>query len=166
MTTVSAYSYTHSTTYVADNILKSFKDIIRLSGLDPTKFVDNWELHRRGIKEWLDSGHLTRVILEIFHPRTDALIIRWDIDIAYEWSSGDGSFYTDTDQLRYAIRKAGIAPSEAKYDMLLRVKPGHPAVMGWNDGTGRSTDGFSRHALGTTIEHSGLGASAAYWRRA
>jgi Bacterial HORMA domain 2 len=36
MTSVAVYSYTHSVTYVADNILKSFKDIIRLSGLDPS----------------------------------------------------------------------------------------------------------------------------------
>src|SRR5258708_8973842 len=34
MTSVAVYSYAHSVTYVADNTLKSFKDIIRLSGLD------------------------------------------------------------------------------------------------------------------------------------
>lgn len=167
MTTVSAYSYTHSTTYVADNILKSFKDIIRMSGLSPEKFVDDWDLNRRAVKTWLESGHLVQVQLEIFHPRTDALIIRWDVDIVYEWSGGDGSIYTDTDQLRYAIRKAGIAPSDAKYDIVLRVKrEGRPAVAGWSDGAGRSTAGFSRHSLGSTIQHSGLGANAAYWRQA
>lgn len=35
MSTVATYSYTHSVTYVTDNILKSLKDIILLSGLDP-----------------------------------------------------------------------------------------------------------------------------------
>ena len=44
MTSVAVYTYTHSVTYVADNILKSFKDIIRLSGLDPAKFVDDWDI--------------------------------------------------------------------------------------------------------------------------
>jgi hypothetical protein len=43
MTTVAVYSYTHSVTYVADNILKSFKDIIRLSGLDPSNLVESWD---------------------------------------------------------------------------------------------------------------------------
>jgi hypothetical protein len=38
-TTVSVNTYTHSVTYVADNILKSIKDIIRLSGLNPAKFA-------------------------------------------------------------------------------------------------------------------------------
>jgi hypothetical protein len=32
MTSVVVNTYTHSVTYVADNILKSMKDIIRLSG--------------------------------------------------------------------------------------------------------------------------------------
>ena len=48
MTSVGVYSYTHSVTYVADNILKSFKDIIRLSGLDPTKLVEDWAVLMRG----------------------------------------------------------------------------------------------------------------------
>ena len=166
MTTVAVHSYTHSITYVADNVLKSFKDVIRLSGLDPTSFTDNWELYVRGVKAWMQSGHLTRVVLEIFDPKTDALVLRWDLDIAYEWTGGDGSFYTDTDQLRYAIRKAGVAPSEAKYALVLNLKPGHPEVAGWVDGATRSTVGMARHSLGSTIDHGGLGASGAYWRRA
>src|SRR5690349_2774012 len=114
MTTVHVCTRTHSITYVADNILKSLKDIIGLSGLSPEKFSDNWETHERGIKVWLESEHLEKVMLEIYHPVTDALIIRWDIDIEYRWSSGDGSFWTDTNQLRYAIQKAGVAPSQAE----------------------------------------------------
>ena len=166
MTSVSVYSYTHSVTYVADNILKSFKDIIRMSGLDPAKFADDWEINRRGIKTWLETGDLIQVVLEIFDPVTGEPILRWDLDIFYSWSGGDGSFYTDTDQLRYQILKAGVAPSSARYDILLFTKDGRPDVAGWSRGSARSTEGMVRHALGSTIEHSGLGASAAYWRRA
>ena len=165
MSSVAVYSYTHSVTYVADNILKSLKDIIRLSELDPSHFVDDWETNRRAIATWIESGHLKQVVLEIYHPKTEALLVRWDIDISYRWSGDDGSFYTDTDQLRYAIRKAGVAPGDAKYDLILVNRPGRPAVAGWGTATSRSTDGMVRHALGSTIEHSGLGASAAYWRR-
>ena len=39
MTSVAVNTYAFSVTYVADNILKSMKDIIRLSGLDPTNLV-------------------------------------------------------------------------------------------------------------------------------
>ena len=104
-------------------------------------------------------------MLEIYNPKTDALIGRWDIDIVYGWSSGDGSFWTDTEQLKYHIRKAGLAPSDASYRFLLHTKPGRPDVNGWSKATGRSTDGMVRHSLGSTIEHSGLGGNAAYWRK-
>jgi Bacterial HORMA domain 2 len=164
MTSVAVNTYTHSVTYVADNILKSFKDIIRLSGLDPAKFVNKWETNMRAIKTWLGTGDLEQVVLEIFNPWTGALIVRWDISIVYGWS-GDGSFWTDTEQLKYHIRKAGLAPSDATYDVVLMNKPGRPDVTGWGPGSFRSTDGFVRHSLGTTIEHHGLAGGAAYWRK-
>lgn len=165
MTAVAVYSHIHSVTYVADNILKSLKDIIRLSGLDPAKLVNSWDSNMRALRTWLDSGHLQRVVLEIYHPETDALITRWDVEVVYSWSSGDGSFWTDTEQLKYHIRKAGVSPSAAGYRLLMDNKDGRPDVEGWSTTSYRSTDGMVRQSLGSTIEHSGLGASAAYWRK-
>lgn len=165
MTTVSVYSYTHSVTYVADNILKSLKDIVRLSGLDPGKFANDWETYQRGIRTWLDSGHLEQVTLEVYHPTTDALITRWDITINYQWTSGDGSFWTDTEQLRYAIKKAGVVPSQADYRLIVRNKPGEPEVDGWSSTSFRSTDGMVRQSLGGTVQHQGLSGDASYWRK-
>lgn len=165
MSSVAVYSYTHSVTYVADNILKSLKDIIRLSGLDPSAFVGDWQTNMLAVQTWLNSGDLRTVILEIYNPKTDALVFRWDIEIAYSWSSGDGSFWTDTEQLKYAIRKAGLAPSEARYKLLLDTRTGRPDVAGWSKGSYRATDGMVRQSLGTTVEHSGLGASTSYLRR-
>jgi Bacterial HORMA domain 2 len=165
MTAVAVNTYTHSVTYVADNILKSFKDIIRLSELNPESLVTGWDSKMRALKAWLESKHLERVILEIYNPANDALIVRWDIDVVYNWSTGDGSFWADTEQLKYAIKKAGIAPKDAKYELLMQNKPGRPEVDGWSTGTYRSTDGMVRHSLGSTIEHNGLGSTAAYWRK-
>lgn len=166
MTSVITYSRTHSVTYVADNILKSIKDIIRESGMDPSRFVDDTEINMNGIKAWLGSGHLERISLEIYNPTTDKLITRWDIEVRYDWSSGDGSFWTDTEQLKWAIKKAGIAPASAKYNLVIHNKLGRPDVGGWSPCSYRSTDGMVRQSLGSTIEHNGLGASASYWRNA
>lgn len=165
MSSVSVYSYTHSVTYVADNILKSLKDIIRLSGLDPTKLVNGWESNLSALSTWIASQHLKKVVLEIYNPATDALITRWDIDITYQWSSDEGSFWTDTEQLRYAIKKAGISPSEASYRLVCDTKPGSADVAGWSSTSFRSTEGMVRQSLGATVEHHGLGGSAAYWRK-
>lgn len=164
MTSVAVYSYTHSVTYVADNILKSFKDIIRLSGLDPTILVENWSSNLLALKTWLQSGHLESVVLEVFDTVTDKLIGRWDIDVVYG-ASGDGSFRTDTDQIKYHIRKAGILPSQARYRLLMQNQKGRPEVDGWGSAQFRATEGFARHSLGSTIEHNGLGGNAAYWRK-
>lgn len=165
MTRVAVNTYTHSVTYVADNILKSLKDIIRLSGLDPTNLVEDWSITMRALETWLYSGHLETVVIEIFDPRTGALIGRWDIDVIYTTGLGDGGFWTDTEQIKYHVRKAGLAPREARYRLVLQNKSGRPDVDGWGPTRFQSTEGFVRHSLGSTIEHYGLGASAAYWRR-
>ena len=165
MTSVAVNTYTHSVTYVADNILKSMKDIIRLSGLDPTNLVEGWSSNMRALQTWLHSGHLETVVLEIFDPKTEALAGRWDIDVIYTTGLGDGGFWTDTEQIKYHVRKAGLAPGEARYRLVLQNKSGRQNVEGWGPTQFRSTEGLMRHRLGSTIEHYGLGASAAYWRK-
>jgi len=79
-------------------------------------------------------------------------VTRWDIDIVYGWSDGDGSFWTDTEQLKYAIKKAGLLPSQAKYKLMLDTKPGRPDVEGWSKGSYRSTDGMVKQSLGRVIK--------------
>lgn len=165
MSAVAVYSYTQSVVYVADNILKSLKDIIRLSGLDPSKLVGDWEVLLRGISTWIESRHLEAVKLEIYDPRTDALITRWDVAISYSWDISAGTFWTDTEQLKYAIRKAGLMPSQASYRVIASYKEGRPEVSGWSSCTLRSTAGMVQQSLGTTIEHNGLGANTTYWRK-
>lgn len=165
MSSVAVYSYTQSVIYVADNILKSLKDIIRLSGLDPAKLVGEWDVLLRGISTWIESRHLETVKLEIFDPKTNALITRWDIGISYTWDVSAGSFWTDTEQLKYAIRKAGLMPSEASYRVVATNSEGRPDVVGWNSCSLLSTNGMVQQSLGTTIEHNGLGANTTYWRK-
>ena len=164
MTTVTVNTYTHSVTYVSDNIMRSLKNIICLSGLNPNKFAGDWEIISRGLNTWLGTGDLKKIVLEVFNPSTNELVGRWDIDIVYGWS-GEGSFWTDTEQIKYHIQKTGLAPSNADYEILVKNRSGRPDVDGWVSGSFRSTDGFVRHSLGSTISHNGLGAGAAYWRK-
>lgn len=163
--TVAVRSYTHSVTYVTDNILKSLKDIIRLSGLDPDKFVNQWDVLHRGIRTWIESQHLERVILEVYDPWTDALLGRWDVEISYGWTSGDGQFWVDTDAVRFAIRKAGVHPASADYAVKVTRKSGAPAVTGWTSTILRSTAGLVEQRIGTTVEGSGLSGGFSYYRR-
>lgn len=162
---VSVRSYTHATTYVADNILKSLKNILLFSGLDPDRLADDREVLHRGITAWIESGHLRKVVLEVYDPSTDALVGRWDVNISYEWTGGDGQFWADTDAIRFAIKKSGVLPSTARYRVVATTASGRPDVGGWSSTKLRSTDGMIEQRIGTSIEASGLSGGVSYYRR-
>ena len=164
-TFVAVNTHTHSVTYVTDNILRSLQDIVKLSGLNPSKISEDWETLERGIRTWIDSKHLETIVLEVYNPVTDALIDRWDIDIAYEWRGDSGRFWVDTEQIKAAIKKTGVWPIDAKYRVVCSNKDGSADVVGWSSTTLRSTSGMIKQSLGTTIEHSGLAAGASYYKR-
>ena len=156
-------TFTHSVTYVTDKMLMSLKEIIRCSGLSPEKLVEDWKVLQQGISAWLDSRDLKTVILEVCNPKTDALIGRWDFDIFYG-PSGDGGMWVNSDEIRYHILKAGQWPYACDYRIVLTTNPGRPNVEGWDTTSLRSTDGFVRQSLGTTIDGNGLKSGTAYWR--
>ncbi len=163
-TFVRVNTYTHSVTYVTDKILDSLKTIIRLSGLSPEKLTSDWAVLERGIACWLGTEDLIQVVLEVFQPITNQLVGRWDIEVRYGFV-GDGSFWVDTNDIAYHIKKAGVWPSICQYQVVVTTKPGRPSVAGWSSALLRSTDGFVRQSIGTTIDGSGLSGGTAYWRK-
>ena len=167
MTTyVAANTYVYTATYITDKMLHSLQLIIRECGLDPSKFAGNWECMERGIRTWLGTHDLLAVMLEVYDPSDGDPVGRWDFDIVYGYDSGaDGSMWVDTDAIRFAIRKAGHWPVKCEYRIVADTKPGRPDVVGWSPATLRSTAGFTRHSIGTTIGAVGAGAGTAYWRR-
>jgi Bacterial HORMA domain 2 len=163
-TSTFTYSYTHTVTYVTAKMLLTLKEIIREIGLDPSKLTNDWGTYEEGISTWLTSRDLQRVTLEVYDPKTGALVTRWDIDVLYS-SVGDGSLWVDTAAVCYAIYKAGLVPSSCNYEIKLKNALGHRAVRGWSSCDFRSTDGFKRYAIGATIGGNGLSAQTAYWSR-
>ena len=154
----------HSITYVTDKLLTSLKNIIRLSGLNPEKLSSDWQVLERGIRRWLESEHLQELHLEVYHPKTDKLVGRWDFEVFYG-STGDGAFWIDTDAIKYHICKAGLWPSSCEYRIVVTNKPGRPDVEGWSTTTLRSTDGFIKQSIGTIIDGGGLRTGGSYWRK-
>ncbi len=158
-------TYTHSVTYVTDNILRCLQDIVRQSGLNPAKISTDWVVLEGGIKKWIETKDLEELVLEVHNPKTDELVGRWDFELYYGYTDGSGNFYVDTDQIKYAIIKAGVWPNDADYRIVARTKNGRPDVAGWSSTTLRSTDGFVKQSIGTTVEGAGLSAGASYWRK-
>ena len=163
-TVVIVNTYTHSVTYVTNKLLLTLKEIINRSGLSPEKLTDQWQVLERGMKTWLGSGHLKEIVLEVFNSKTDKLVGRWDLVIHYGYS-GDSSFWVNTEEIRYHIKKAGLWTLECDYRFVVTNKPGHPDVPGWALTSLRSTDGFVKQSIGTTIDGSAISAGTAYWRK-
>jgi hypothetical protein len=161
---VKVNTYTHSVTYVTDQMLRSLRLIIVLVGLDPAKYVNNWATYERAISTWLLSGHLQSVILEISGP-LGGLITRCDFTIDYGYGGGDGTMWVDTDALRFAIVKFGTIPAHCNYKVTLMTNPGSPDVPGWGDSSLLPTNGFIKQGLGATIGTHAIGAQASYWRK-
>lgn len=158
------YNTTHTVSYVTSKMLLLLKEIIREVGLDPGKLADQWNTLERGISAWLRSQHLKQVTLEIFNPTSDALVSRWDLDVVYGHGN-DETFWADTDNIRYTIEKAGLAPSRCKYRFIVDTANDAPTVEGWGPTKFRSTDGFRRYSIGATIGGNGIGTDVSYWRK-
>lgn len=163
-TFVRVNTFTHSVTFVTDKMLKSLKDIVRLSGLNPEKLVSEWAVLDRGISMWLTTEDLEQVHLEVYESKNDKLIGRWDFEISYGFA-GDGAFWVDTDAIRYHIIKAGQWPGTCEYRIVVTTKPSRPNVEGWSSTTLRSTEGLVKQSIGTVIDGSGLSTGTGYWRK-
>jgi len=165
-TLVSVNTYTHSVAYVTDKLLSSIRRIILWSGLDPTKLIGNWPQLELGIKTWLHSQHLIAVVLEVFNPMDGKLVGRWDFDIRYTTGgSDDGEFWVDTEAIKHAIKKCGLVPASCSYLLIVSNNPGAASVEGWTATTFKSTEGFVRYCIGTTIGANSLSTGVAYWRK-
>ena len=165
-TTVQVNTITYATTHVATNLLLSLKLLIIGCGLDLTKLVGNWTTLEKGVDTWLDSGHLQKLVLEIYCPNTNVLIGRFDFDIDYGYySNGDGALWIDKDTIRYALPKAGITSGGYLYDIIAKTAPYSPYVEGWSSTTFRSTSGFKRRSVGTAIGGGKIGSTLDYWRK-
>lgn len=80
-TRTATYTYTHSVNYVTDQILRSFKDILRDIGLRPDYLVFDWEILEHGMRTWLETRHLQEIHLEILDPSSGELAFRWSFAI-------------------------------------------------------------------------------------
>lgn len=164
-THVAVNTYTHSVTYVTGEMVRSLKQIIRLSGLNADLLMNNWGSLETAISTWIRSKHLTRVTLEIYNPNTNRLVTRWDFEINYSYGTDDdGSLWADHDAIKVALAKAGVIAATCKYEFKI-LAPGGESVDGWSKGSYRATDGFLQHSLGNTISGNTLGAGTSFWRK-
>src|SRR5690348_1311005 len=96
-----AYSYAHNVTFVADNMRNVLRDVIRENGLNPYELMVQWDSWiARGVRTWLDSGHLNTIVIEFYRPGRTEVSARWDFPIEYTGSGVDDDMWLDKSHLR------------------------------------------------------------------
>ncbi|MCI4142227.1 hypothetical protein [Streptomyces sp. MMS20-AI2-20] len=168
-TAVRVNTHAYAATHVATGLINSLRKIVKSSGLDPARLTGQWTVLEAGIAAWLESQHLRALVMEIYDPRLgygDDLVGRFDFTIDYGYyPNGDGDLWLDPETVYYTVRKAGSFPSQCDYRFIATTSAGRPDVPGWSTTNLRSTNGFARNDVGTSIGGGSLGAGLSYYTR-
>lgn len=163
-----AYSHTflqtHSIVFLSDNLRNTLRDVIRENGLSPNKLIQDWETIERGIRTWLQTGHLNNIVIEFYKPGAWTASARWEFPIGYTGSGVDDDMWMDKAYLRQLIAKSARPTNDCTYRILLCKDPGAPKVAGFTDGIFLSTGQLAARQAGTVIATGHMTAGATYWR--
>ena len=160
------YNRTHTSIFVADNMRNAIRDIIKWSGLNQTRLVDDWGVLGNAVRTWLGTGDLNDITIEFYRPSDGALISRWDFPISYDGSGVDDDMWVAKEHIRMTIEKAPRVPTNAVYRIILLTRPGRPNVPGMSSTNYRSTDGMVSRNSGTAVATPDIMATIKYWRAA
>jgi Bacterial HORMA domain 2 len=158
------YARTHSITFLIDNLRNTLRDVISESGLSPESLIQSWETIERGLRTWLDSGHLSSIVVEFFKPGSSVVSARWDFPIGYDGSGVADDMWRDRNYLRQLIAKSARPSSDCNYRIVLWTRDGAPTVFGFTPCTLLSTGQLAARQAGTVISTGHMTAGATYWR--
>lgn len=158
------FTQTHSIVFLSDNLRNTLREVIRENGISPDKLVQDWGTIERGIKTWLQSGHLNNIVVEFFKPGATASSARWEFPIGYAGSGVDDDMWLDKNYLRQLIAKSARPTPGCTYRILLCTNPGKPHVDGFVDCAFLSTGSLAARQAGTVIATGHMTAAVTYWR--
>src|SRR6266852_1223541 len=124
------YTQTHSIVFLSDNLRNTLREILRENGINPSKLMQDWRDIERGIRPWLESGHLMSVVIEFSRPGSSMASARWEFPIRYDGSGVDEDMWLDKAYLRQLIAKSARPTIDCIYRIVLSVGPGAPKVDG------------------------------------
>jgi hypothetical protein len=166
MTTTFATTYTrtHTAAFVSDKMRTLLKILVQYHGLNPTTLVDAWSSWvDRAARCWLESGHLSSIVIEFYRPGASAASARWDFPIRYD-GNGVDEMWVDRQFLQDSLAKSTSPPAGCVYRVLLCHLPGAPHVPGTAAADFLSLNGLVAREAGTVIATPDIMASATYYR--
>jgi len=158
------FTNTHSVVFLSDNLRNTLREVIRENGISPKKLMQDWETIERGIKTWLQSGHLNNIVIEFFKPGSSNASARWEFPIGYAGSGVSDDMWLDKNYLRQLIAKSARPTTDCTYRIILCTNAGRPAVAGFSDCSFLSTGSLAARQAGTVIATGHMTAAVTYWR--
>jgi hypothetical protein len=158
------FNQAHSFVFLSDNMRNVLREVIRENGISPDKLMQEWSTIERGIRTWLDSGHLNNVVVEFFKPGSSAADARWDFPIRHTGSGVVDDMWLDKNYLRQIIAKSKRPSSDCTYRIILCTDDGAPEVSGFTRCSFLSTGQMTARQAGTVIATGHVTAGATYWR--
>ena len=158
------YTQTHAVVFMSDNLRNTLREVIRENGLSPERLMQDWATIERGIRTWLLSGHLNKVVVEFYKPGVTYASARWEFPIGYTGSGVDDDMWLDKKYLRQLIAKSAHPTSNCSYRILLCTDQGEPEVMGFVDCMFLPTRQLAPRQAGTVIATGHMTAGVTYWR--
>ncbi len=163
-TTVSAYARTHTVKFVSDKMRNLLKILILYHGLDPTALMDAWTgWIDRAARAWMESGDLTKIVIEFYKPGSSLASARWDFPIRYD-GNGVDEMWVDREFMEGSFAKSTPPPPGCIYRVVLCHLPGAPHVSGTTDTDFLSVNGLVAREAGTVIATPDIMASMTYYK--
>ena len=158
------FAHTHNIVFLSDNMRNTLREVIRENGISPDKLMQDWTTIERGMKTWLQSGHLNNIVVEFFKPGASASSARWEFPIGYAGSGVHDDMWLDKNYLRQLIAKSARPSTDCTYRILLCTDSGRPYVEGFVDSSFLSTGNLAARQAGTVIATGHMTAAVTYWR--
>jgi len=163
-THTSAYTRTHTAAYVSDKMRNLLKLMVVYYGLNATALLDAWTSWvDRAARAWLESGHLTAIVIEFYVPGQTVAAARWDFPIRYD-GNGTDEMWADREFFEGSLAKSKAPPPGCVYRVLLAKSAGAPRVEGVGDTSYLAINGLVAREAGTAIATPDLMASMRYYR--
>ncbi|HEV2439791.1 MAG TPA: hypothetical protein VGX97_06995 [bacterium] len=163
-THTTTYAQTHNIVFLSDNLRNTLREVIRENGLSPDKLMQDWETIERGVRTWLDSRHLTSILIEFFKSGATGAAARWEFPIGYTGSGVHDDMWLDKSYLRQLIAKSKRPTSDCIYRIVLSTSHGAPHVEGFSKCVLFSTGQLAARQAGTVIATGHMTASVTYWK--
>lgn len=158
------FTKSQSVIFFSDSMRIALRELIRENGLDPDKLMQEWSTIQRGVRTWLGTGHLNKVVVEFYRPLSSEAAARWDFPVSYSGSGVEDDMWLDKDYLRKLIAKAARPTKDCTYRIVLCTDPGAEDVSGFSSCSFLSTGQLSARQAGTVIATGHMTAGVTYWR--